>query len=252
MTTLRESFATMPEGIVGKPRVIDNNTFEYKLQDGTFVRRLHHTDIATVRPDNRVRITSGGWKTPTTKGRLNDVLQKMGYSVYSGTGLWYVRSLNPLPPALHGKGDIPFYDNMVLPDAFANPKKAEKIGEAQKKLKADIKRFVERTIVDGQPLPEPGAGDCWYCLMFDREEPRTLEFNSFKDKKPHRDSEHLRQHVKSNYMHGSLIVNACRANGMQDAGIGYWTGWGGRLPEDYKRLRQIVRRYLGKRLGLAV
>jgi hypothetical protein len=33
------------------------------------------------------------------------------------------------------------------------------------------------------------------------------------------DTEHLREHIKENYMHGSLIVNALRFCGYRDQGI---------------------------------
>lgn len=243
-TTMTRSFEKVPAAIVGRARIIDRNTFAYAAQDGRSVVRLHLTDIFEQLPDGRLRITSGGYKTATTKARLNDQLGKHGYGVVSGYGSWVV---------IDGKGgEAPFFDGMVLPDAFSGRMlaKAQKIGERETKLKADIKAFVLKTLPSDKPIPQPNNGDCWGCLLFDKVEPVTaVGFVGAAADRPARvlDIGHLLEHIKDGYMHGSLIVNAMRDAGYQDAGISMIC-FSSR--PDYIRVRKVVRRYLQKRLGL--
>ena len=226
------------------PRIIDNNTFRYERPDGTQVVRLHHTDIVETLPDGRIKLNSGGWKTNTTKDRMND--HAKGYSIYSKKGTWYVRRYED-------SAEVPYTDGMLLPDALSGRAlaKAEKEAARAIKLKADIKKFVAKTLPTGKPIAPPNNGDCWECLMFDRVEPvgpaKYLGGASEQPSKPRTNAGHLLSHVNEGYMHGSLVVNAMRDNGLSDVGISM-IAFSDR--PDYVRVRRIVRRYLQKRLGL--
>lgn len=247
MTTLREAFATPPARLMGKPRKVANNTFKYETAQGSTVTRLHLTDIVEHLPEARIKLDTGGWKTATTKARMNDALSY--YQIYSDRGVWYVHMRGTTQPA------VPFFDGMILPDAFDKPAqraKADKAAAAQAKLKLAIKKFVDKTLADGVVVPKPHAGDCWNCLMFDKEEEVVRGKNaSFVIKTParNRDNEHLLSHIKEGYMHGSLIVNAYRAAGYVDNSIAFTCF--SEMPY-YKHMRRIVKRYLQKRLGMAV
>jgi len=52
--------------------IVDHNTVEYERENGDRVIRLHLTDIVTFRPDGTIMLNSGGWKTITTKTRMNN------------------------------------------------------------------------------------------------------------------------------------------------------------------------------------
>lgn len=238
MTTLKESFARIDGA--SKPKIIGNNTFRYEHADGRTIVRLHTTDIIEHLPGDRVRLNTGGWKTVTTKARFNE---HTPYRVYSdGKGGWEVSDANGLR--------TPFFDGMVLPDAFRTDEGASTAKE-DAALRKRIKDFVLKTLPTGKPIPEPNNGDCWDCLMFDREEPVDTTSigwrGAVKPVREHRSTEHLRSHIDEGYMHGTLIVNALRANGIPDAGIGLIC-YGPR--PDYNRVRRVVRKYLQKRLGL--
>lgn len=233
-TNLRDA---LPD--IANAKIVARNTFAYMRLDGTKVFRLHYTDIVEILPDGRVKLRSGGFKTVTTKDRLNRFAP--GLSIYSIRGTWYVRSTDR-------ELACPFFDGMILPDAFDKP---SKIPEKEAKLKASIKKFVCDTIPAKGELPKPDNGDCWFCLMIDAEPPVTRESNghTVHDPRPKRNNDHLIEHIRQKYMTGSLIVNALRANGIADKGIGYYlSGFMG----DNKRVRSMVQKYLGKRLGLAV
>jgi len=78
----------------------------------------------------------------------------------------------------------------------------------------------------------PNNGDCWHCLFRDKQGKTMGELSS---------SDHLLQHLKEGYIHGSLIINALKS-------VGY------RLPEVILDNRgsviQAVRRYFYKSLGI--
>jgi hypothetical protein len=52
-------------------RVIGNNTVRYKRANGDIVIRYHLTDILTRTPNGNLILNTGGWRTYTTKARLN-------------------------------------------------------------------------------------------------------------------------------------------------------------------------------------
>lgn len=52
-------------------RKIGNNTYAEIQPDGSVTIRLHSTNVVTIHPDDGVTINSGGWRTSTTKNRIN-------------------------------------------------------------------------------------------------------------------------------------------------------------------------------------
>lgn len=241
-TTVKESFANV-QGVVGRPKKIGNNTFQYQREDGARVFRLHKTDIAVHNPkDGSWTLNSNGWRTVTTKARFNDLTP---YRVSSNKGIWYVSD---------GEREVPYYDGITLPHAFKDADKASEQAKREIELKAKIKKFLAKTIVEGQELPQPHNGDCWMCLMFDQEQPvgergfSGWAADKVVDRSQNRDTDHLLSHIEEHYMHGSLIVNAFRAAGYKDLGISLIC-YGSR--PDYARVRKVVGMYLKRRLGLA-
>lgn len=84
---LKTLFETAKNKNSGKP--YGNNTRIYKCLDNLAIR-LHDTDIITVFPGGNIVLNSGGWKTVTTKRRMNSVLNKFGIKIYSNKGQWFV------------------------------------------------------------------------------------------------------------------------------------------------------------------
>jgi hypothetical protein len=60
------------------------------------------------------------------------------------------------------------------------------------------------------------------------------------------DTGHLLNHIEEGYLPGSLIVNALRFAGIEDAGIAFYLH-----DTKHARARNAVRRYIGRKLGLA-
>ena len=67
----------------------------------------HQTTVVHVQADKGIKLDSGGWRTATTKTRMNQASNQygLGFRVYQTGGAWFVT----------WKGqDLPFTDGMVL------------------------------------------------------------------------------------------------------------------------------------------
>ena len=84
-------------------KVIANNTLEIDLSGNDYAIRLHDTDILTYKKGKYI-LDSGGWRTVTTKERMNRFLPS-GYNVFQKDFDWFVNT---------PKGIVPFIDKMKL------------------------------------------------------------------------------------------------------------------------------------------
>ena len=95
-------FQTAKNKTLGKP--IGNNLRLIKLDGDSYGIKLHNTVIVRIMPDNRYRLNSGGWRTVTTKKRINEYLPENVY-LFESKHEWYLR-LNGIV--------ISFEDGIVL------------------------------------------------------------------------------------------------------------------------------------------
>lgn len=95
-----------------RPRIIKRNTILWHDGDDKVVR-LHSTDIVRIKPDGTVILRSGGWKTMTTRDRMNDHIH--GYVIWQKSHKWYVgpSSYNPLLWVKRPK--VEYFDGMRIP-----------------------------------------------------------------------------------------------------------------------------------------
>ena len=88
-----------------------NTQVEYNESTNCSTVKLHGHSIATYdHALKAVKISSCGWETPTTKSRLNAILQevKYGCSVFQKQFNWFVS---------YGDDVKDFFDGMILIDA---------------------------------------------------------------------------------------------------------------------------------------
>lgn len=54
--------------------------------------RYHSTEVVRVSADGEVTLNTGGWRTVTTKARMNQAANEwgLGFSVYQEAGKWFV------------------------------------------------------------------------------------------------------------------------------------------------------------------
>ena len=92
------------EGVL-ESRLLKGNTVVYRTEsENSVCIRFHETDILKFDADGNVTLDSGGYRTQTTKDRLNE-FQSAVY-VYQENFIWYVRFKND--------SIVKFYDGMVI------------------------------------------------------------------------------------------------------------------------------------------
>ncbi len=212
---------------------LGNNTYAERRGDAIAIR-LHDTDILTFNPDGSIVCTSGGWKTSTTKDRLNAFAP---VRIWQKSGRWFL-----------GDG-LEFQDGLTI-TARGEIKGAKPASEAEKekKLQKRIAAYCEK-LCAALPLPRPGAGDCFYCQM--REVNTGLPLSECTH-----DTTHLDSHLEENYFVPSLVWRALEKAGCNPQGGGsFWfeSAFGApNQPETFrKRVASFVRKYIRSQYGIA-
>lgn len=218
----RESKAQIMENVEhvkGSAKLVLPNTVQYTKPNGDVCFRFHHTDIIIKHKDGSFTLTSGGWKTKTTKERLNELT---GSRISQSRGIWFI-------------GDVPFQDGMkIKPNGeIANAKEYQKQANNELLMIKRINTYI-KPILTLPELPKPSSGDCWLCLGL-----------------PSSDAEHIRNHIEEGYLFGSIIVNALKWAGYTKESISYFMTCipGGNTLR--KTVQTALRRYIKRQLGLA-
>jgi hypothetical protein len=174
-------------------RKLCNNTY-LERRGADIAVRLHATDVLVFRPDNSVVYNSGGWRTVTTKERMNSYGAD-GRWIWQDKGIWSIGTRGRRK--LYEDGVIITANGKIIGGGDSRKAKAEL--RRRKEVQSYCKRFA-LALVEGKVKP-PGAGDCFYCQM--------VEVDS---KKPLGDAtnnhDHLQSHIKESYFVPSLLVNA--------------------------------------------
>ena len=84
------------------------NTKIYSDSEHVMIVKYHNTEIVKKKWNGHIVLNSGGWKTYTTKQRMNQASTEfdLGYYVYQDKFEWFVD---------YGGLTLEFTDNMVLP-----------------------------------------------------------------------------------------------------------------------------------------
>jgi hypothetical protein len=196
---------------------VGNNTCQVVLEDGTTQWILHATPVVTQHPDGTYTLNTGGWKTPTTKDRINlyapvNVVQKKHQ--------WYI-------------GEHLFYDGIRVSATGEILSEKKTPQKATDKMLKRIDTYVKH--LTKEKVAVPSSGDCWYCLMKTQEGETMGDFSN--------DHSHLLSHMSERYYPGALLVNAMREAGYRDDQLGVFYHMD--MIETFQR---SLRKYLIKRL----
>jgi len=241
MESLKQTKTEIMNGIdCIKSKIIDHNTVEYYLQDGTRVIRYHNTDIIKFLPDKSIWLNTSGFKTSTTKERLNNF---QPYQIYQNKSIWYIK--------IRGREYI-FQDGITI-SKFG---KITGVGskKALQKLNKQITKYVNGYVeeLSNRRLDKPDGGDCWLCLLKETKTAKSLGDLS-------NNTDHLLSHFKEKYYVPSLLVNAIDENPvapMVNHQIGYYLkyhdqSWKTNADFINNQIKMALKRYLRKRLGLS-
>jgi hypothetical protein len=228
------------------------STWLKRRSGGAIAVQYHETDVVTVRANGSFQLNSGGWKTMTTKDRMNCYLPR-GVTVFSERGIWYVTT--PKRTAVYRDGMVIKKNGAAAGAGSELTKKSE--NALKQKVRAFAKAFIQ-ALKDGK-VGAPGPSDCWGCLGL------VTTMDGEVSKNP----DHLRQHVKDHYFVPSLLVTVLEVKGVgaithnlamahmypdapeaSDAlRFGQVDRYGFRL---YEAMEKALRSYVGQKLGLAM
>lgn len=217
-------------------RKLANNTVAIRREHSIAVR-LHQTDVVTFYADGRITLNSGGYRTRTTKDRINAYAP---VNIGQRRGVWSFT---------FGGSEHVFADGITLyPDGSVTGAAQPSQMEADRKLRAEVMRFAKLCALS-LPLDLPGAGDCFYCQM------QTEDGKSLGDSL--KDCGHLTEHMREGYVVPSLVYRALVEAGnpalvVQSAFKNDQTNGADFLSGLAKgRVQSSVNKYLKRRLALA-
>ena len=162
-----------------RKRKLGNNTYLVIRDDDGYGIRLHDTEVV-IHYKDRIVLDSGGYKTLTTKARMNEYTP---FNVIQKQKVWYVNGI----PFEDG---ITLYNNGTIKGQGKDPKETIKLTKRVKQYSKDYaKEFIKGNV------PAPSNGDCWGCLFH-------------KDGKPTiGGKEHILSHLDDKYYVPSMLYN---------------------------------------------
>jgi len=196
--TVTEQAASCPD-LVSRKRIAQNTIEWIDKYDNRYIR-LHLTDILTFTPNGSIIINSGGWRTVTTKERINRFLPD-GWRISQSNSTWYLNS-------------HVFEDGITIQadGTVTGAGNADNVKALKKSIAVYIDGFLDK--LHNNQLSPPSAGDCWMCTLTDS-----------KSNKPWGEcddnEEHILSHIKENYHVPALLLRACEVFGVSPAAKSY-------------------------------
>lgn len=177
---------------------VAHNTYLHRVTPSCIAVRLHQTDIILFHANGTATLNSGGWRTVTTKERLNRFSPA---GIGQENGLWYVYP--------RGSRHRFIFEDGINVNVHGKPigVKADtsRVESAKRKLDQTVSRYIKGYLdhVKKNGLSDPSSGDCWGCFMkVEGEE------NSPPGEKQFMGVDHLFSHFKEKYYVPSLLWRA--------------------------------------------
>lgn len=184
---------------VGK--LVGNNT--HLVQVGSdYAIRLYNTDIVTYKPDGSIILNSGGYRTQTTKSRINEFARDVYVS--QDMGLWYVNVRGQT--VLFEDGiTIPATGPVIASDGYKMQKAKIAVDRMVSKF---IKGYVSDMLKNG--INRSTDGDCWGCAIQDKRHPENIEPMGY---------DHYLSHFEEKYYVPSIFLAALAEKNYPNPGL---------------------------------
>jgi|GEM_PF-1947449 len=197
VTTFSKAVKYLSEGRDKDNRPLGNNTRLVRLNDNAIAVRLHSTNVVTYHSDGKIVLDSGGWRTATTKNRMNAHLPTL-WSIVQRNKVWYLH---------HGETNCWVYDDGLTihtgrefrVTGAASMEDVERIKKLKKMILDYAKKF-SKAVANGE-VGDVSNGDCWSCLFRTADTDETLGDASGNH-------EHLISHMETDYFVPALLYNA--------------------------------------------
>lgn len=228
------SYESLNDCLVGRNanrRKLDRHTYAERRDNGAIAVKFWDTDILTFKSDGSCVATSGGFRTVTTKDRLNRFLPT-GAAIFQRKGIWFWSAKDQI--GAFTDGDSISADGTIT---MQHPGTKDSVA-----LRNRIRKYA--ALYSNLPLPEPSGADCWHC-HFTTQEGKSLG-DSIKD------TGHLESHMEEGYVVPSLAFHAMKECGCGPVLFAAVFGKQGLFLDVVKRdLPRWVRRYLYRRFNQA-
>ncbi len=230
-----------------RKRLSGRETYLRLLPDDAIAVTLYSTDVVTLYPDGRTVLNTGGWRTVTTKERMNRFLPE-GWSVWSDRSVWYLGR----GPWTENPEKYTFEDGIAIDgngNVSGTSARSPKELQALNRLCGRYARKFVAALFAGE-VPAPSGGDCWHCHL------QTGNGQSLGESLDSPD--HILRHMDNDYFVPSLAVNAVNRFPVSDAARQDLSHiWGqhdsGHFMPDIaeRQIRNSIRRYVKEKLGLS-
>ena len=230
-----DTFAGKLTGRNTQSRKLANNTTLLRVDPSTIAVKLHSTNVITFRANGQIVFDSGGWKTPTTKERMN---QFSPARVSQSRGTWEIS----IDGQTANYADGITWDGRKWAGAGEDPKAAVKLARRAAKFARDY-----MNAFDADNIPAPSNGDCFGCL-----------FATKDGRAPMGGTDHILSHMEENYFVPSLLARSIDRFPVSQAAKSYisdkWAGtsngaWFASIGKE--QLYKSLYRYIKAELGLA-
>jgi hypothetical protein len=215
-----------------------------------FAVRLHNTDVLTFKGNGDIVLDTDGWRTVTTKQRMNE-FQNVAM-VWSERGVWYVTLGHN---GWNHENAIPYADGITLhSDGMVSGVGDEPDNRVRKRISQYVAGYI--AAMESGKVPAPDNGDCFYCSMRDMSTHRPLgEVTSNTD--------HLDSHIKEKYYVPSLLARAIEVFPVSQV-MKWWIGscWDTQARDEErstarhasgdwakKQVAKVLRRYIMRQYG---
>lgn len=189
-----------------------NTRIERILEEDKVVILYHGSPVVIFKPESS-SFSSCGWKTITTKERINWFLPE-GFSCWQEKSVWYISDRNAGKRYGFADGITITHDGQVF--KYAPESESETIKRQIKQIKAYINGYVQ-ALLNGE-IDQPSGGDCWLCL------------GNIPS-----DNLHIESHIEESYFVPSMVKNAHEFKPIsgfaQDAIARIWQGTRGDVSE---------------------
>lgn len=77
---------------MGQLQTVGKRATSVRRNEGVLRVTYHSTDVVTVYPNGKIVLNTGGWKSVTTKARMNQASNQygLGFQVYQENWDWFV------------------------------------------------------------------------------------------------------------------------------------------------------------------
>jgi hypothetical protein len=223
-----------------KSRKLKNNTYLQRRNDNTIAVKLHETDVVTYYSNGKVKLDSGGWRTVTTKDRIN---QYSPIGLFQDKGIWYIGTW--------GEKKAIYNDGMIINEDGSLTGTLKPSGlKKEQKLRESIKKYAKDyvTALKSGKIGKPDNGDCWYCYFKETNSKKSLGDISHNN-------DHFLSHIKEKYYVPSLVWNALESTGASQITRMNVAIYQGMLNEKIwigldDQIERSIRKYIYRQLGL--